>query len=489
MVLLHHIKKRFAANGVQALDGAEFELRDGEIHALAGENGAGKSTLMQILAGFFKADEGIILLDGQERKFSSPAKALAAGIGMVRQHPRLVPEFSVWENCILGSEGGFRIAGRRHLKEVAALDEKWRFNLPLEKTAAELTVSEGQKAAILALLRRNVRYFIFDEPTAVLSPAEAENLFALFQALRDDGKGVILITHKLGEIATYADRVTVLRGGKTAAVLDEDEIDETKLSELIFGTREKFPTKNTNETKLTKKFTENELVLELKNFSVNVAGRPLIRGVDLAVRRGEIVGIAGVRDSGLETLELAAAGFLPSSGTLAVNGSALADRLRGEAGCIAAFRAAGGAYLGTADETIAPLSVRDILIIHAHRRFQKWGILDSKKLAAWSKRLIKGAGIEERSAADGSDLVPASSFSGGQLQKILFIRELAEKTPLLILAEPGRGLDRKSRGKLARLLRGRADEGAGILLFSTDNDELLAVCDEVHILRNGRFEP
>ncbi|MDR0403867.1 MAG: ATP-binding cassette domain-containing protein [Treponema sp.] len=483
MVLLHRIHKYFAPNGVTALDGADFELREGEIHALVGENGAGKSTLMHIMAGFLKASEGVVIVDGREERFSSPANALAAGIGMVRQHPRLAPEFSVWENCALGSEKSFWFS-RRLAKEIAAINERWNFGLPLERPASELTVSQGQKAAILALLRRDVKYLIFDEPTAVLSPRETETLFGLFRKLRDEGKGIALISHKLNETLSLVDRVTALRKGKTTGTLDAAGAEEARLAALIFGNsgalvRPEGPAGGSG----SGEFVNAPPALELKNLSVNVPGRPLIRGVNLRVPPGGIVGIGGVRDSGLETLEMAVTGYLPLSGTILVNGKELDGRFRGFGKNVRPFRAAGGSYLGTRGEgrEETGLSTRDILVIHAHRRFRKHGFLETAKLAAWSKRIIRAAGVA------GPDTVLASSFSGGQFQRILFVRELAEKSPLLVLAEPGRGLDQKSKNKLAVILRERAAAGAGILIFSTDCEELLSVCDTVMALRNGLF--
>jgi simple sugar transport system ATP-binding protein len=514
MVLLHRIHKYFSPNGVRALDGADFDLQEGEIHALVGENGAGKSTLMHIMAGFLKASEGVIIADGEEACFSSPVQALAAGIGMVRQHPRLVPEFSVWENCALGSEKSLWFSKRR-AKEIAALNERWEFGLPLEKPASELTVSQGQKAAILGLLRRDVKYLIFDEPTAVLSPRETETLFELFRRLRDEGKGIVLISHKLNETLNLAGRVTVLRRGKTAGVLNAGEADEARLSTLIFGSPNVLGSSNVSGMSGGSGLPGNSGMpggsdlpdtpggsgvgpervtadsdgknfppaLELKNVTVNVPGRPLIRGINLSVPRGGIAGIGGVRDSGLETLEMAVTGYLPLSGTIRVNGTELDGRFRGLGKNIRPFRNAGGSYLGTHAEgrEETGLSIRDILVIHAHRRFRRHGFLKSRRLAAWSKRIIRGAGVA------GPDTVLASAFSGGQFQRILFMRELAEKSPLLVLAEPGRGLDQKSKNKLALILRERAAAGAGILIFSADSEELLSVCDTVTVLRNGLF--
>jgi simple sugar transport system ATP-binding protein len=486
MVLLHRIHKTFVSNGIKALDGADFELRDGEIHALVGENGAGKSTLMHVMAGFLKCDEGTIIVDGREQRLASPSAALAEGIGMVRQHPRLVPSFSVWENCALGPE--FSWKSKRHVRaEIAVLNERWGFDLPLDRPAAALTVSQGQKAAILALLRRRARYLVFDEPTAVLSPGETDALFEVFAKLKEEGKGVVLISHKLNEILRAADRITVLGRGKTTAVLDASGTGENQLAALIFGASRNVSGRARPGKAPAGLFPapRNEPpALELQDFTVNVPGRPLIRGVNLALRRGGITGIAGVRDSGLETLELAVAGYLPSSGMIRINGTRLANRFSAYGNNVRAFRNAGGSYLGTWESGAAEssLSLRDILVIHAHRRFARRGFLDTKKLADWSRRIIKGAGIGIR-----SDTVSPLSFSGGQFQRIVCIREIAEQSPLFLAAEPGRGLDRKGRDRLAAIFRERAADGTGVLIFSTDSEDLLSVCDTVMVLRDGFF--
>ena len=236
MVEMKGIGKYFSSNGVQALEHAEFELLPGEIHALAGENGAGKSTLMHIMAGYLKPGAGTLRLDGKERRFRSPADALAAGIGMVRQHPSLVPGFAVWEDCVLGGEprvGPFlnRKAARNLVRRIS---ERWGFDLPIDRPTDTLTVSLRQKAAILALLLRNAAYLVFDEPTAVLTPGETEGLFSLFSQLRAGGKGIVLISHKLEEILSLADRVTVLRKGRTAAVSPVASLTRESLTALIF---------------------------------------------------------------------------------------------------------------------------------------------------------------------------------------------------------------------------------------------------------------
>jgi simple sugar transport system ATP-binding protein len=513
-------------NGIKALDGADFNLREGEIHALLGENGAGKSTLMHIMAGYTKPgiEEGLrtlfgrgasssktgrifrtgrisgtgrifrtgrIFVDGREQHFSSPARALSTGIGMVRQHPHQVPGFPVWENCMLGAGklGDIWMNRKELRKRIGALNGDLGFNLPLDSVTGALTVSQSQKAAILTLLMRNVRYLIFDEPTAVLTPAEAESIFELLKKLRAAGKGIVLISHKLDETLKLADRVTVLRRGRTIISRKTGELDGEALGAYIFGSKET-PPESGGSVKTAPGMVRRESgasaetapgmvpsagpVLELRDFAVNAPGRPLIRGVTLELERGKITGIAGVRDSGLETLELALTGFLPSSGSIKINGKELNPRTAG------AFRKAGGAYLGTGNEGFN-LSIRDVLGIHAHRRFQNRGILDLRKLDRWAASIMTSAGVPVRPEA------PAAAFSGGQFQRMLLIRELAEDCPLLVLANPGRGLDRRYRQRLSLLLKEKITAGAAALIFSTDVEELLVLSDFVMVLRDGVF--
>jgi simple sugar transport system ATP-binding protein len=474
MIELRGISKYFPAGGVTALEGASFDLRGGEIHALLGENGAGKSTLMQILAGYFKPGAGKILLHGSEKKFSSPAAALASGIGMVRQHPVLSPGFKIWEDCILGNEPKkFFLLDRKKAKaDVKGLNERWGFCLPLEEKTETLTVSQRQKAAILALLLRDVQCLIFDEPTAVLTPAETENLFSLFKKISAGGKAVVLISHKLDETLKLADRVTILRRGKTVAAMPAAGLSAEKIGALMFGGDEK----KYVPAKVTAAKTESaEKILSVKGLCVERPGRPFIRGVDLECLPGKITGIAGVRDSGLETLELALTGFLrPSAGVILLQGLNIC-------GGVKAFRKAGGAYLNadrTGSAVALGLPIRDSLIIHAAGRSP---LMHRRILDAHARALVEKAGL------DISLQRRAGSLSGGMIQRLALAREFAEDARLLVLAEPGRGLDRPRREELYQTLRNYAGQNKAALLFSTDLDELTEVCDEIYVLRNGVF--
>jgi simple sugar transport system ATP-binding protein len=496
VVELRQIQKTFPSNGVAALDNAEFDLRSGEIHALLGENGAGKSTLMHIMAGYLKPDSGHILVDGRERRFNAPTDALAAGIGMVRQHPRMTPGFTVWEDCILGAEPHvLGLVSRRKAREmVRGLSERWGFDLPLDKTVDALTISQRQKAAVLALLFRGeadgaaehrIRRFIFDEVTAVLSPQETEGLLRLFSRLKAEGKGIVIISHKLEETADIADRVSVLRRGKTVATAPAPSLDTETIGALMFGTdRQKAPANVTAPLKLAARTASPAAGLLVRGLALEERGRPFIRNVSIDLPLGKIVGIAGVRDSGLETLELGITGFLaPAAGTITLGGRDIGGKGP------RAFRDAGGAYISAdrAGTALAPdLRLRDNIIIHLHRRARRgfWGalgLMDRRVIRGETRNIMAAAGVA------GNPRGLAESLSGGMQQRIILAREFAEDAAVLVLAEPGWGLDRASRERLNGQLRAQVARGKGALLFSTDLDELLALSDEILALRNGEF--
>jgi simple sugar transport system ATP-binding protein len=396
---------------------------------------------------------------------------------MVRQHPAVVPNLLVWENCVLGAEFFFINRQRRMVIELC---EKWGFKLPLDSPAENLSVSGRQIVAVVNLLLRGCRVLIFDEVTAVLTQAEANALFALFAALKENGFSLALISHKLDETLALSDRATILRAGKTAATLDAKNADAHTVNALMFGEmgeeKEKagFSYRKKRENEKKERFS-------VKNLRVEVAGSPFLRGINLTARGGTIIGVAGVRDSGLGTLESALTGFLPiKSGEIAVNGAVLAARRDPFS-----FREAGIAYL-SADRTgeclAMSLPLRDSLVIHAHRKQPKRALLlDKPFLRCFARNIMEKAGLN-RSIDD-----PASAFSGGQLQRLLLEREIAENAEILILSEAGWGLDARSRGVLAEKLRVFAQNGKAVLLFSSDIDELLRFSDEIFVLRNGAF--
>jgi simple sugar transport system ATP-binding protein len=337
---------------------------------------------------------------------------------------------------------------------VQKLNERFGFDLPLDIPAESLTISQGQKAAIISMLLRNVTYLIFDEPTSVLTPGETQNLFELFQTLREQGKGIVLISHKLDETINIADRITVIRQGKTQVCCAKGELSNDDLYSRIFG--KAFITERVNFSSSGATDNKNKQpVLSLRNFAVNVHGRPILQNINLELHRGKIQGVVGVRDSGLETLELALAGFLPWTGTLCVNGTELAA-VPNTAQRINAFRTNGINYLGSKHEG-ASLSIKDMLIIHSHRRFQKRGVLNQRGINEWIKNIMAEAGIS--SHGGGNANISGNSFSGGQLQRLLLAREMAEQGALMILSEPCRGLDSQYRQSVSALLRKKPQRG------------------------------
>ncbi|GHV77571.1 heme ABC transporter ATP-binding protein [Spirochaetia bacterium] len=489
MVELRGIQKYFPSNGVTALDGAGFDLAPGEIHALLGENGAGKSTLMHIMAGYLKPSAGQILIDGKERRFTASTDALKAGVGMIRQHPHMAPGLPLWEDCILGAEPHFMgIVNRRKAREtISTLSERWGFNLPLDKTTETLTISQRQKAAVLALLFRKTDYLIFDEVTAVLSPGETDALLHLFKRLRTEGKGIVIISHKLEETLGIADRVSVLRKGKTVTTMSASSLDHETVGVLMFGAETGTAATSLQAGNAIPPLPVSSVSsagLLVRGLAVELRGRPFIRNVDIDLPPGKIVGIAGVRDSGLETLELGITGFLwPSAGTITLGGRDIGGKGP------RAFREAGGAYI-SADRigfALAPmLRLRDTSIIHLHRRSRRGvlgalGIMDRRFLKSRVRDIMTAAGVE------GNPRGLTGSLSGGMQQRIILAREFAEDAAVLVLAEPGWGLDRSGRERLNRELRAQVQGGKGALLFSTDLDELLSLSDEILVLHNGEF--
>ena len=491
MIELRDIRKYFPSNGIMALENAQLTLAPGEIHALLGENGSGKSTLMHILAGYFPPTSGSILLAGKERRFSSPAGALALGIGMLRQHPGFIRGFKVWENCILGCEKqgpNIFFNPNRLKKQVEEKASQWHFDLPFDKDAESLTVSQRQTASILSLLLRDTAWFIFDEPTAVLSPEETKILYGIICRLRSEGRGVILITHKLDEALAVSDRVTVIRQGITNAPVKTSELSIAELNSMIFAKP------SGSNVSASEQYDENSHsipqspvlsshsqipVLQIKDLSLDPPGLPAIRNLNLNLMPGTLTGIAG--DGGLETLELALTGFLNQAGNNP-NG-AIAIKGRNIAGKgIQAFRKAGGAYLGAdrlANNLALKLPLSESLIIHACRRERRGIFLDMGRLNSWCGKIMESANIKRHTADK------PSSFSGGMLQRILLAREFAENASLFILAEAGSGLDQSNRERLACELKALAGRGAAALLLSTDAEELSFFTSEIMLLRNG----
>jgi simple sugar transport system ATP-binding protein len=471
---MRNIVKRFP--GVLANDRVNFTVCAGEIHALLGENGAGKSTLMQILYGFHSMDSGEILIDGERVRLGSPKDAIALGIGMVHQEFMLVRPFSVIENTVLGLREGpgpllhLQQASER-LKELSN-----RHGLALDPAAkvGSLPIGVQQRVEILKLLYRDARLLILDEPTGVLTPREKDHLFAILRKLRDDGRSIVIVTHKLAEIMECADRVTVMRDGRMVATRTIASTTEQELTQLMVG-REV----NLRADKSAQK--PGAAVLQIKELRVeDESGREKVRGISLEVHAGEILGIAGVDGNGQSELAEAIMHLREIKGGHVLLNSTDITRLS-----VARHRAAGISYV-PADRrhvgSVTQMSVADNAILGLQNKYVRGlfrNISDARKSA---ESLVARFGI--RSAA--IDLA-AGKLSGGNLQKLILGREIMRGSAALVVEHPTRGLDVGAVESVwSELLQARR-EGKAILLISAELDELLNLADRIAVMFEGRI--
>jgi general nucleoside transport system ATP-binding protein len=456
----------------------DFDAAAGEVHALLGENGAGKTTLSNILTGLYRPDEGEIVLSGERVEFHSPRDALDAGIAMVHQHFRLVSPFTVAENIVLGDH---RDIGRTFLVHTGEIERRVaelsrRYGLAVDPRAKiwQLSLGEQQRVEILKALYQDARVLILDEPTAVLTPQEADALFETIRAMADDGRTVIFISHKLHEVKAAADRVTVLRRGKTIATVPVADATPRSLAALMVGREIELGRQN-GPRKL------GEVRLELARVSVNGdRGLPALKDVSLQVKGGEIVAIAGVAGNGQRELAETIAGMrMPTAGALAV----AARRIR--AGDPRAAISAGIAYvpedrLGTG---VAPgLSIASNVVLKSYRRppVSRGPILLLHKIRELARSVIERYDVR----AAGPD-VPAWQLSGGNLQKVVLAREFSGEPAVLVAASPTRGLDVAGIETVHSYLRGAAERGVAVLLISEDLDEIRALADRIVVMFEG----
>jgi ABC-type uncharacterized transport system ATPase subunit len=462
--------------GVLADDHVDFDLRRGEVHALLGENGAGKSTLMNILAGLYQPDAGEVLIDGAPVSFSSPRDAIAAGLGMVHQHFTLVPSQTVTENILLGLDRPrFLLHERQSEAEVAALAERFGMRVDPRARIWQLSVGEQQRVEILKMLYRGARILIMDEPTAVLAPQEADDLFATLRSMTREGRSVVFISHKLGEVLAIADRVTVMRRGVvTAAGLPTAGATKADLARLMVG-------RSVLETLDRTAFQPGAVVLSVDGVSAtNDRGRPALRGVSLDVRSGEIVGIAAVAGNGQSELAEVITGLRPCAGSITVTGEAVANEPAGS------VIARGVAHIPEDRASVgsAPnLTLTDNLIMKRYR--------DPPVARGWlmddaAARTIAAQLKDEYAISAPSIDTQARLLSGGNLQRLILAREIETKPGLLIAVQPTRGLDVGAIESVHRLLLSLRQHGAAILLISEELDEILALSDRIDVLYEGR---
>jgi general nucleoside transport system ATP-binding protein len=451
----------------------------GEVHALLGENGAGKTTLSKILTGLYRPDEGEIVLFGHAVEFSSPRAALDAGIAMVHQHFRLVSPFTVAENVVLGDH---RDVGRSFLLRQREIEARvgelsQRYGLAVDPRARiwQLSVGEQQRVEILKALYQDARILILDEPTAVLTPQEAEALFETIRAMAADGRTVIFISHKLHEVKAVADRVTVLRRGKSVATVPAADSTPRSLAALMVGHELDAGRRPTD------RGTVGEPVLDLAGVCADGdRGVPAVNDVSLTIRGGEIVGVAGVAGNGQRELAETIVGMRPlTSGTVEVCGRRLSGGDPREA------ISAGVAYvpedrLGTG---VAPgLSIASNIVLKSYRAAP---VSTGPMLRFGRIRDLARGVIDRYDVRTSGPNVPAWQLSGGNLQKVVLAREFSGEPAVLVAASPTRGLDVAGIETVHSYLRDAASTGVGVLLISEDLDEILALADRVAVMYEG----
>ncbi len=456
------VSRRFGS--VQALRGADFACAGGEVHALLGENGAGKSTLMRVLFGMLRPDAGAIELAGRPVRFRSPREALDAGLGMVHQHFTQVPVLTVAENVWLGRPG-VRYDAARARRAVAAVGDATGLVLDPDALAGDLPVALRQRLEIVKALARDVRVLILDEPTAVLAPREVEGLCAALRRLAQRGVAVVLITHKLREVAAVADRVTVLREGATVLTGPSSAFDTRALVTAMVGTEDGDATRVLTEVAgAASSSSASAAVLRVERLVVHrpLVDRLAVRGVSFGIAAGEIVGIAAVEGNGERELLRAVAGFEAFEGAVTVAGG-------GAVGFIPEDRQEEGLVLD--------LPFAENLMLGAPPRFwivrRAW---DAASEAVIRRYDIRGAAPRR----------PVRLLSGGNQQRLVIARELARHPALLVAENPTRGLDVRATAAMHRRLLGAArDDGLGVLFHSTDIDEVLALADRVAVMVDG----
>lgn len=470
------IVKRFP--GVVANAGVDLELRQGEIHALLGENGAGKSTLVQVLAGIQRPDAGTIELFGEPARWRSPRDAIARGVGMVHQQFMLVPTLTCAENVVLGlREQGWWTSPNEIAGRVGAFAAAQGFALEPSTPVWQLSVGEQQRVEIVKALYRGARVLVLDEPTAVLCPHEVEALCDALRAMARAGRSVVLISHKLAEVLAIADRITVLRRGRVvAAGLEARATNAQALAELMVG-QALAPPRERPTPRL------GPAVLTLSHLSVRSdKGLLAVRGVELCVRAGELVGLAGVAGNGQRELAEAIAGMRARvEGAVCIAGHEVPS------GSPRAAMAAGLAYVPedrAVDGTAATLSLAENLVLKRYQepRFGRRGLLDRAAVAEHARERMQALAI-----AAPSEQTPAGKLSGGNLQKLILARELASGPRLLVAAQPTRGLDVGATEAVHAKLRELREAGAGVLVVSEDLDELCSLADRIVVMSAGRF--
>lgn len=472
VVEMRGISKSFGA--VQALHSVDFTLKKGEIHAVLGENGAGKTTLMKILYGMHQPDKGEIAIRGEKALLRDSSAAIRMGIGMVHQHFMLVPVLSVAENIVAGCEPrrGLFYDHEQAVRRVTELAEDSGFCVDARARVETLSVGQMQRVEILKALYRGVEILILDEPTAVLTPIEVQELFRALRSLRAEGKSIVIITHKLYEVMEIADRCTVLRDGTLIDSVDRDKTDMQQLASMMVGRAYSFEGRRPSKS-------IGDVLCEVRGLSCRKNGVPVLKNIDLRIHRGEILGIAGIDGNGQTELIEALTGLLrPDAMHLTLNGREVsgdaADFILAGIGHIPEDRTARGLSLARSiEENI-------VLGYESQRQFSRRGIMDYKGIRKNADRLIREFRIKAPGAA-----TACGALSGGNQQKVVIARVFSQDPEVVVCAQPTRGVDVSAAEYIHEVMLEYRDRGKGILLISADLDEVKKLSDTIAVIYKG----
>ena len=473
---MRNITKKFGK--VVANEDVNLVLNPGEIHALLGENGAGKSTLMNVLTGIYKPNSGSIYYKGKKVKIRSPRHAVDLGIGMVHQHFHLIPTLTAAENVFLYTPNCKRILHKKEMEEAIDACSK-EFHLDVDPAAKiwQMSVGEQQRVEIIKLLYRGADILILDEPSAVLTAQEAVEMFKNLRKMAESGKSVVVISHKMNEVMQFADRITVLKGGKVEDTMLAEEATIERLTKAVVGDREFVPQKNEGSSK------KEQVVLELNNVVVkNDKGLEALKDISLNIHAGEIFGIAGVAGNGQKELAEVIAGLRKAEeGTILLNGEdvtklSVKQRIQKKISFIPEDRLTMGLVPGmTMDEN-------RVLKQYNEQQFSKNGILKKKAISA-----VVDAEIERHEIKIVGKHAPVSLMSGGNQQKLIIAREISGDPTLLICAYPSRGLDMGAAEAVRQILLEQCNKGVAVLMISEELDELFQMSDRIGVLCDGEM--
>ena len=472
-----HITKEFP--GIIANDDITLQLRRGEIHALLGENGAGKSTLMSVLFGLYQPEKGIIKKNGEEVKIHDPNDATALGIGMVHQHFKLIEVFTVLDNIILGAETtklGF-LSKKEARKKVEALSERYGLKVDLDAKVEDITVGMQQRVEILKMLYRDNEILIFDEPTAVLTPQEIDELMATMKEFAKEGKSILFISHKLNEIMAVADRVTVLRKGKLVGTVNTADTDKQALSNMMVGRPVQLEVDKTPAK-------PGDVVLEVEHFTVPAKGqhkRDAVHDVSFQVRAGEIVCIAGIDGNGQTEFIHGLTGLDKAMGSI---------RLQGQEIGHASIKSRGKGMSHIPEDRhkhglVLDFTLEQNLVLQRFQepQFQKAGFIDQRAVRAYAEKLIDQFDVRSGQGP----VTMARSMSGGNQQKAIIARELDRDKPLVVAVQPTRGLDVGAIEYIHGQLVAQRDQGKAILLVSLELEEVMSLSDRILVMYEGEI--